>query len=117
MLAIHKTNKFCFGIASEGQTEFDEIDNSYFEGLNEFLTEDSLPKYKYENDALIEADYKETNEYKEECGKQIDLETYQLIKKWCKDQGKCEEYYLRQSRSSNEFKAYNHEPGIKNLFL
>ena len=42
--------------------------------------------------------------------KKVDEETYELIKTWCKDQGKCEEYYLRvgleNGTSDSEFVAY-----------
>ena len=110
MLAIHKENKFCYGYASKEQVEFDEIEESYLpENFDNFLDSDGNPKYKFENDVLVEIDFKVTNEYKSAKNQQIDSETYQLIKKWCRDHGKCEEYYLRQARTSTDFKAYNAE--------
>lgn len=42
----------------------------------------------------------------EEINQEIDRETEYLIKKWCKDQGKCEEYYLNRGITDSSDSEY-----------
>lgn len=54
-----------------------------------------------------EEDIKATDDWKLQREAEIDADTYQLIKSWCFAQDKCEEYYLRQDRESDDFIAYD----------
>lgn len=110
-IAVHKITKYVYEhqMYTQYPLEYNEftveIGNETIQGL--YL--DTFPKYKYENEMVSEINFKDSDEYKQGRRDTVDVETYYLVKKWCKEQAKCEEYYLRQAKTSTDFITYNNK--------
>ena len=103
-------------VSEESDDNFNssKYDNDLFKGfeLTTNQIDKNVLKLNQENSEIAE-DQDLLNEWKIRREKEIDAETSNSIKSWCRDQGKCEEYYQRMGilngAEDAEFVAYNTE--------